>query len=451
MRGRRERRERRGPLQSYGSLSLAKGNRNKRKPLKNRVWQHGRLAEIFAIFSQNRLIQFGVGVVLLELRRKFFVQLNAAVPILDLDLLMRFRTPKAMIALTAVALLSVTLPAAFAADHLDAPALRVQGQGDRDLADLFAFQSPTNPDNTVLIMTVNPLAGLANPFGTTSSTSFGTDVSYEFQIDNTGDSIPDVTYAATFGAEAGGSQAFSITRDGNAYTAGTTGSTATTVGGASATAGLFDDPFFFDLFGFLDSFNFTGQDTFAGTNVSGIVLEVPSSELNGADTNIGIQATTVVGGVQIDRVGRPAITTALIGDSARKDDFNAGNPADDFAEFGAEVNAAIAGLSDQANADALTPILLPDLLTFDTSDASGFLNGRRLDDDVIDAELGLLTAGGLTSDGASLDANGADQNGVAFLGVFPYLGPANVAVPEPASLGLLLMASILGLLRRSRR
>ena len=41
-----------------------------------------------------------------------------------------------------------------AADHLDAPIL--VGNGQLDINDVYAFQSPSNADNTVLIMTVNP-------------------------------------------------------------------------------------------------------------------------------------------------------------------------------------------------------------------------------------------------------------------------------------------------------
>ena len=48
---------------------------------------------------------------------------------------------------------------ALAADHLDAPVLRAPGQGGRDINDVYAFQSPTNPANSVLVMTVNPFAG----------------------------------------------------------------------------------------------------------------------------------------------------------------------------------------------------------------------------------------------------------------------------------------------------
>ena len=103
-------------------------------------------------------------------------------------------------------------------------------------------------------------------------------------------------------------------------------------------------------------------------------------------------------------------------------------------------------MSNQANADALTPILLADILTFDTSNADGFLNGRQLADDVIDAELTLLTA----SD--SPFGDGVDMNDVAFSDTFPYLGEAHV-VPEPAS-GMIALIGAAGLLlgfRRRRR
>ncbi|QDT67470.1 hypothetical protein MalM25_03690 [Planctomycetes bacterium MalM25] len=307
-----------------------------------------------------------------------------------------------------------------AADHLDAP--NVIGDGQSDINDLFAFQSPTNPDNTVLILTVNPAVGVFSP------STFGTDVTYAFQIDNNGDAVADLSYEATFGAAAGGTQGFTLTGP-SGPVAGTTGSTASGTGVEAVTAGVFDDPFFFDLNGFNDGFNFTGDDFFAGLDVSAVVLEVPSSELGASD--IGVWATTSRGGVQVDRMGRPAITTALIPNGADKTAFNLADPAGDFANFGAIVNTSIAGLSDQANADALTPVLLPDVLTIDTSDPSGFLNGRGLADDVIDAELGLLSAGAVTGDGV-------DGNNVPFRGSFPYLAAANV--PEPTAAALVFMS-----------
>ena len=219
-------------------------------------------------------------------------------------------------------------------------------------------------------------------------------------------------------------------------------------------AGMRDDPFFFDLQGFLnitapldddpsnDAQSFIGcsgqgsrPDFFAGTNVSSIVLEVPDRQLNGDSTNIGFWAATTIGGEQNDRMGRPAIATVFIpnnpippdnaGDS-QKSDFNHAQPKDDQANFRGEVVNTLQTLfslndgagddpSDDAGAiNGLADILLPDLLTYDTSSSQGFLNGRKLADDVIDAELGLISEGLVTTDCVP-------ANDVQFPSSFPYL------------------------------
>ena len=230
-----------------------------------------------------------------------------------------------------------------------------------------------------------------------------------------------------------------------------------------AFAGMRDDPFFFDLQGFLnitapldadpsndaDSFiGCSGQgsrpDFFAGTNVSSIVLEVPDSQLNGDSTNIGYWAATTIASAQNDRMGRPAIATVFIpnnpippdnaGDS-QKSTFNHAQPKDDQASFRGEVVNTLetlfslnntggpVGGSDDPSDDAgqisgLADILLPDVLTYDTSNSDGFLNGRKLADDVIDAELGLITEGLVTTDCVP-------ANDVSFPASFPYLAAPN--------------------------
>jgi hypothetical protein len=68
-------------------------------------------------------------------------------------------------------------------------------------------------------------------------------------------------------------------------------------------------------------------------------------------------------------------------------------------------------------AGALADFLLPDILTVDTSSSAGFPNGRRLADDVIDIELGLVTNGAVTTDCVANDS--------AFSGAFPYLATKN--------------------------
>ncbi len=59
--------------------------------------------------------------------------------------------------LTTALLCLCSFSLAHSADHLDAPILT--GRGDLDVNDVYAFQSPTNANNTVLIMTVNPFCG----------------------------------------------------------------------------------------------------------------------------------------------------------------------------------------------------------------------------------------------------------------------------------------------------
>lgn len=323
---------------------------------------------------------------------------------------------------------------ASAADHLDAPSL--SGNGQVDVNDLYAFQSPSNPENSVLILTVNPFAGALSPI------DFGTSVDYEFNIDNTGDALADLTFLATF-TGSGTGQTINLTSGSETLASGIVGTSLPIAGGGMVQAGVFDDPFFFDLAGFNDGFNFTGEDTLAGANVSAIVLEVPSTSLGGP--NIGVWARTVQAGSQIDRIGRPAINTALLSGDERKEAFNIATPDMDTANFGADVTAAITSLSNAENAESLTAVLLPDVLTFDTSSAAGFLNGRQLADDVIDAELNLLSAGAVSGDGV-------DANDVPFSTAFPYLAPQNV--PEPSASLLLACSGLLvvsGLRRRRRK
>src|SRR5688572_18230193 len=91
-----------------------------------------------------------------------------------------------------VALILTAIPTG-AADHLDAPAVKVDGR--TDITDVYVFQSKENPDNTVLIMDVNPLAGVV------SGTTFDPKATYEFDVDNDGDARPDVTVSASFASQ----------------------------------------------------------------------------------------------------------------------------------------------------------------------------------------------------------------------------------------------------------
>lgn len=318
-----------------------------------------------------------------------------------------------------------------AADHLDAPAVKKDGR--TDITDVYAFQSMEHPENTVLIMDVNPLAGVL------SGTSFDPKGTYEFLVDNDGDARPDVTLSATF-ADTGSGQHVKVKRGSATVGNASTGDTFSLRGGGQAWAGVVDDPFFFDLQAFNDQVKGAGGsrtfcdagavDFFAGTNVSAIVLEVPSAWLTGASSNVGVWARTWHRQTLADQMGRPAINTVFV-PSDLKDTFNATAPVDmpaAFSDIFTEDLLALSGLDGtpytQDQAEAITAVLLPDVLTVDTASAAGFLNGRKPADDVIDAELGLVT-GGFFGGSAVLTSDCVGANDVALPSTFPYLAAAH--------------------------
>jgi hypothetical protein len=322
-----------------------------------------------------------------------------------------------------------------AADHLDAPLVKKDGR--TDINDVYVFHpgsqvgSSQDLDRTVLAMTVNPLAGVI------SGTTFRDGASYEFLIDADGDAVEDATIRVKFsGVNDQGDQNYTVHWFGlgkNGLIAkGSTGEVAAS-GDVQTFAGTRDDPFFFDLANFNNGATFCGSglpvaDFFLGLNSSAIVLEVPTEWIG---DEVGVWGRTVVDGRQIERMGRPAILTVFIppnpfeaGSTALgnlEDQFNATEPRNDQALWRAEVvNSLLALGNTMAQANAMANVLLPDILTVDLSQETGFvsgLSGRNLEDDVIDAELGLITNGAITSDCVNNDST--------FLAGFPYLGVPN--------------------------
>jgi len=375
--------------------------------------------------------------------------------------------PKARHALGVAGVVAVLLvvslvPLGRTADHLDQPFPGLPPEND--ITDVYAFHPGTSEQDlgkVVLVLNVHPLTmpGM--------SPRFSTDARYLIKVDTNGDAVADVAYRFTFDDDDDdddddderqrvrvetlrGADARNSDGSGRTSARGWTGSIVRGAGNSWLFAGLRDDPFFFDLLAFRGLHSFCdGQtaDTFKGFNVMSIVWQVPTRSL-GRSATIGVWATIempmpdddddedddrvpgpgLTGDddededderfVQLDRMGRPAINTVLIS-TGNKAAFNAGAPKDDPANFKSDVVAHLIALDpmhDPARADFLASILLPDVLTFDTSAPSGFLNGRGLSDDVIDAELSLLTRGALPGDCV-------DGNDVAFLGAFPYLAP----------------------------
>ncbi len=199
--------------------------------------------------------------------------------------------------LLGLALTGVLAIALIAADHIDAPA--VQG-GKSDITDFYVFQGG-NTNNMVFVANVQ---GLITPMAS-SSASFDENVMVEFNIDNNGDNVEDLVIQAI--PRGGKMYFFGPVAPGTAGT-GSTVKTANALGSISITpygsepiitsnngakmfAGLRDDPFFFDfgqysaiIGGTATSFNNPGTDTFAGSNVMSIVVELPKSQLGGTGT-----------------------------------------------------------------------------------------------------------------------------------------------------------------------
>lgn len=222
---------------------------------------------------------------------------------------------------------------------------------------------------------------------------------------------------------------------------------------------------------FDDVFRF---DFFAGANTGVILLEVPTSTLTGgtgaAANVISLWTRTLNGsGAQIDRTAIPAINTVLIRPNrfigpfpvtggtlnpgapglpaARnlKEQFNLTLPVNDRAVWGAEARRSLGVVPANPDATPPTPqrgfgssperaaivadLLLPDILTYDVTlpPGAGFvpnpnvmgsngLNGRRLEDDVIDFELQQVLGNPAATD--------AVEHG-PFRSRFPYFLPKN--------------------------
>lgn len=182
-----------------------------------------------------------------------------------------------------------------AADHIDAPS--VQG-GAADITDFYAFQG----ENTDNIVFVTNLQGLLSP-SATATAAFQENTMVEFNIDTNQDNIEDLVIQA-------------VPRDGKMYFFGPIAPTTTgkqssilpnsmqiavditpygsnaivgTSNGVKVFAGPRDDPFFMDfaqygqiIAGNATSFNDPGSDTFAGTNVLSIVIELPKNMIGGS-------------------------------------------------------------------------------------------------------------------------------------------------------------------------
>ncbi|WP_407557870.1 DUF4331 family protein [Winogradskyella sp. 4-2091] len=201
--------------------------------------------------------------------------------------------------LIATAILGIATFVAIAADHIDAPA--VQG-GTSDITDFYAFQG----EDTANIAFVANVQGLLGSGSDSQNAAFDENVLIEFNIDTNGDAVEDLVIQATprdgkmyfFGpvapSQTGLNSTIATTTPNQASVDITAYGEDAMIGNANGMkffAGPRDDPFFMDfaqygqiIGGNATSFNNPGTDTFAGTNVMSIVVEVPKSMIGGSGT-----------------------------------------------------------------------------------------------------------------------------------------------------------------------
>ena len=203
----------------------------------------------------------------------------------------------------------------YAADHIDAPAVTNK---PTDITDVYVFRGQ-NPDNMVFVANTQ---GLLSP-AATGDAGFDENTMIEFNIDNTGDNVEDLVIQCI--AKNGKMKVYgpampkvtgtisylninklSVQTDITKY--GQDALSATGDNGVKVFAGPRDDPFFFDLVRFrqviagtASSFNNPGNDTFAGTNVISIVVEVPKSLLGSNGTiNVWTESKSATGSTSVN-------------------------------------------------------------------------------------------------------------------------------------------------------
>lgn len=184
-------------------------------------------------------------------------------------------------------------------DHNDAPSVRGT---TADIADFYAFEA-SNTDNLVLAMT---LQGLLPPGTPTEQAGFDENVLMEFNIDRDNDLREDVLIQAIkrgdsmyffgpFSASERGLESTIHTEIMHKVRISTVDSVfVEEADGMKFFAGPREDPFFFDrnrFEAYLDGnaaggFNNPGTDTYRGTNVLAIVVELPKVLLGNALTNV---------------------------------------------------------------------------------------------------------------------------------------------------------------------
>ena len=406
-------------------------------------------------------------------------------------IMIHLRHPKPLAAaITLSAALAVWLApptASVASNHIDSP-LTTQDRG-ANITDHWAFLDPNDNSKIVLVLGTQGFIISGEHFG---MDIFDPHQRYRWEIENTGDAIPDKYIDVYYSPGVGHLTAQTATivlPNGHRFTAPTTIAVQTpqpnppVVKTDSATgvrffAGVMDDPFFLDDTGanrFVASSVMHpghpdrallglrgGRDTYAGFNTLITAIELPVSMLKGKGDVIGIHAVTQRqahqtltedgelfgwGGARtIDREGVPFINNLLI-PPPLKSAFATSNTLEDAR--GKFKTALVKSLKALATDDAHIATILAlgqkngDILRLNVKVANygpgggtnangGYLHGggRRLQDDVVTETFTLINNGVRLTDNVF-------HNDHAFRNVFPFVADPNQPYPpghEPSNM-----------------
>lgn len=186
-------------------------------------------------------------------------------------------------------LLLFGLGSALAADHAEAPGTVADVAAD--IADVYAWHSPSS------ITVAVTFAGHGLPG---DPAVFDPEVLYGIHVDNDGDFLADHDIWVRFAQDSLGRWGLRVEGLPGAAGPAFKGPVETVLssGGARAYAGLREDPFFFDFEGLVETLT-TGdvsfvstRDSFAGENVTSIVVEMDRAIASGGAPGVKIWATT---------------------------------------------------------------------------------------------------------------------------------------------------------------
>ena len=334
--------------------------------------------------------------------------------------------------------------------HFDSPTGREDPR--LNLCDLFVFAGPDG--STVLVMTVNPDAGLSSP------TELRDEAIYEFKIDTDGDAREAVSFRMVVTDVSEGNQHAEVLREegeasrsgtgGRRLGSGVTGEVFSLEGGGLAWFGVAADPFVGNgpaLRAFVEALAADKADfmpferrvdIFANRDVTAIVLEVPSGQIGAG--RVGVWACISLHGHasqrQVARAAWPLMKHLFVRDDHIGAHLNEDPPTRDCENAAERIVANVAHVARLTGSAAeprqygayVASRVLPDILpyTLGTPASFGFagVNGRGLVDPAYDVVLSIFTNRAI--------AGSVDVDPGVYRRPFPYLAPphsGSVEVP----------------------